>query len=187
MWGYRCFSLLLTGLFLAPGPSAAADNKKYTQTVALLLEEASRGDMTAQYNLGVLYANGRDVTQSYREAAKWYRLAAEKGDARAQSRLGFMYEIGQGVPKDFKEALKWYRLAADQGHVNSQLHLGNIHFNGLGVQKNQTEAYFWWSLAASKGSRAARRNLEMARENLYASHIGETERLAKGNSAITDQ
>ena len=40
---------------------------------------AEQGYADAQYNLGVMYANGHGVSQDYAEAAKWYRLAAEQG------------------------------------------------------------------------------------------------------------
>ncbi len=39
----------------------------------------------AQYNLGVMYANGRGVPQDDKEAVKWYRLAAEQKFAWAQT------------------------------------------------------------------------------------------------------
>ena len=43
-----------------------------------------QGDTNAQFNLGVMYEDGRGVTQDYQEAVKWYRKAAEQGDAEAQ-------------------------------------------------------------------------------------------------------
>ena len=49
--------------------------------------------MTAQYNLGSMYYNGRGVLQDYEEAVFWYRLSAEQGDAYAQRNLGLMYEL----------------------------------------------------------------------------------------------
>jgi hypothetical protein len=52
------------------------------------------------------------VPQDYREAVKWYRLAAEQGYAPAQYSLGLAYEKGQGVPQDFVRARMWFTLAA---------------------------------------------------------------------------
>ena len=75
---------------------------------------ANQGDATAQYNLGLMYANGQGVTQSYTEAVKWYRLAADQGFAQAQFNLGNMYANGRGVAKDYVEAERWWRLVADQ-------------------------------------------------------------------------
>ena len=43
--------------------------------------------MTAQYNLGWMYENGRGVRRDRVEAVRWYRLAAEQGDADAETAL----------------------------------------------------------------------------------------------------
>ena len=84
---------------------------------------AEQGHASAQYNLGVRYANGKGVSQDDAKAVKWYRLAAAGGIASAQSNLGFMYANGKGVPQDDAEAVKWYRLAAEQGHDGAQIAL----------------------------------------------------------------
>ncbi|MDP4855337.1 MAG: SEL1-like repeat protein, partial [Schleiferiaceae bacterium] len=42
---------------------------------------ADQGYAQAQYNLGIMYANGQGVPKSDKEAVKWYRKAAEQGDA----------------------------------------------------------------------------------------------------------
>ncbi len=58
-----------------------------------LIQQASQGNAAAQYNLGVMYANGRGVPQDYVQAMKWYRLAADQGDAKAQFNLAaILYE-----------------------------------------------------------------------------------------------
>jgi len=44
---------------------------------------AEQGDASAQYNLGVMYENGKGVAQDYREAVSWYRLAAADGNTKA--------------------------------------------------------------------------------------------------------
>ena len=49
---------------------------------------AEQGDSMAQFNLGLMYDNGRGVPQDNTEAAKWYRKAAEQGYANAQFNLG---------------------------------------------------------------------------------------------------
>ena len=46
---------------------------------------AEQGHATAQYNLGLMYRNGKGVPQNHKTAVKWYRLAAEQGDAGSRS------------------------------------------------------------------------------------------------------
>jgi len=68
---------------------------------------AEQGDAQAQYNLGVMYDNGKGIPQDYIKAVQWYTEAAKQGDAGAQLFLGVMYYSGKGVPQDYKEAIKW--------------------------------------------------------------------------------
>jgi FOG: TPR repeat, SEL1 subfamily len=63
---------------------------------------------------------------NYREAVKWFRLAAEQGDAKAQYNLGWCYYNGQGVTKNYKETVKWYTLAAQQGDAGAQFYLQKL-------------------------------------------------------------
>ena len=58
---------------------------------------AELGNAAAQYNLGLLYANGQGVPQDYIHAWQWYEQAAAQGDASAQYNLGLLYANGQGV------------------------------------------------------------------------------------------
>jgi S1-C subfamily serine protease len=62
-----------------------------------------------------MYEKGRGVSQDYKSALKWYRLAAEQGDADAQYNLGVMYGTGQGVIQDNVYAHMWWNIAASSG------------------------------------------------------------------------
>ncbi len=72
---------------------------------------AERGNASAQYMVGYLYAQGEGVEASSRTAAKWYRKAADQGDPDAQLNLGLMYVNGVGVKKSYVSAYKWFALA----------------------------------------------------------------------------
>ena len=115
------------------------------------VENATAGNVNAQYNLGMMYRYGEGVPQDYAEAMKWLRLAADQGVAEAQHRIGQMHHNGEGVPQDYAEAVKWYRLAADQGFAVPRLNLAVMYYNGLGVPQDYVEAYAWSSVAAAGG------------------------------------
>ena len=123
----------------------------YLTALRLIRPLAKSGNDVAQYNLGLMYANGNGVRQDYTEALKWYRLAAEQGFAPAQTNLGLMYARGQGVPQNDTEALKWYRLAAEQGYAISQYNLGVRYREGQGVPRDNVRAYMWFILAKKYG------------------------------------
>ena len=143
--------VLLFSLFLGL-PSYSSDfdkgltaynNGDYATALKEWKPLAEKGDVDAQYYLGVLYDNGDGVPQDYKEAVRWYKLAAEQGVAEAQFNLGNMYYDGQGVSVDYKEAVRWFTLAAEQGDVDAQYNLDFIHRKGLGVPQDDKEAVWY--------------------------------------------
>jgi len=77
---------------------------------------AHEGHAEAQYNLGLMHANGQGVALDYITASDWYFKAAAQNLATAQYNLGLMYGLGQGVEKSYVHAHMWWTLAAEQGH-----------------------------------------------------------------------
>ncbi|MBF1271437.1 MAG: sel1 repeat family protein, partial [Neisseria sp.] len=71
------------------------------------LQVAKQGNAQAQFNLGLMYANGQGVRQDDAQAVQWFRKAAEQGVAEAQYNLGVMYANGQGVRQDDAQAVQW--------------------------------------------------------------------------------
>jgi uncharacterized protein len=115
-------AFVLAGGFSAPalaGPFEdgldAARRADYPTVMRLWRPLADQGDARAQLNLGLMYANGRGVSQDYAAAITWYQKAADQGDAEAQLNLGLMYASGRGVPKDPVSAHMWFSLAAAGG------------------------------------------------------------------------
>ena len=65
----------------------AYEKGDYKTAVHIFTKLAKQGSAEAQFHLGVCYENGLGVKQSYEEAVKWYRKAAEQGFAPAQKVL----------------------------------------------------------------------------------------------------
>ena len=145
--------------------------------VRTLRQKANRGDVEAQYNLGVSYREGKGVDRDYAQAVTWWRKAAWQGHARAQSALGFMYANGQGVSSDCVQAVTWYRIAAEQGVARAQFNLGVMYAKGDGVPQDRIEAHKWMSLAAALPESAAARD-KLAQE-MAPSQIAEAQRRAQ--------
>ncbi|NCX62196.1 MAG: sel1 repeat family protein, partial [Betaproteobacteria bacterium] len=66
-----------------------------------------------------MFDDGKGVAQDYKEAVRWYQLAAKQGNAEAQNNLGVMYGLGQGVLQDYTRAHMWLNIAAITGKKNS--------------------------------------------------------------------
>jgi hypothetical protein len=119
------FFLLLASSLLGVSPvwadgewdqaRSAHERGDYTAEVAIIRPMAEKGYPFAQFNLGVLYDEGKGVPLDDGQAMQWYQKAAEQGLPQAQVNLGIMYEQGEGVPPDFVRAYFWYALAESQG------------------------------------------------------------------------
>ena len=134
---------------------------------------------TAQYNLGLMYDNGQGVLQDYKNAAKWYKLAAEQGYASAQYNLGVIYEKGDGLVQDYKTAVKWYKLAAEQGDTPAQYNLGLMYAKGHGVIQDNIYAHMWWNISASNGHRNAVKNRDIIMKRMTTADISTAQKLAR--------
>ena len=151
----------------------------YVQAIELFRSLATHGNAGAQYNLGLMYYEGKSVTQDYQEAVKWYRLAAKQGYAGAQYNLGVVYYEGKSVTQDYQEAVKWYRLAAKQGNAGAQLNLGVMYAKGEGVIQDYVRAHMWFNLSASQGDKDAKKNREKVTKKMTSSQIAEAQRMAR--------
>jgi TPR repeat protein len=74
-----------------------------------------QGDASAQYNLDLLYSEGKGVPQSYERAAELWQQAAAQGYAKAQYNLSALYCNGQGVPQDVARGVALFKQAAAGG------------------------------------------------------------------------
>ena len=131
----------LSAALLAASPAGAQTSDEKLDDARARIEKlllaAEQGDASAQFNLGVMYADGEGVPQNYSEAVRWYRLAAEQGDASAQFNLGIMYANGEGVPQDYSEAMRWFQLAAEQGDASATGVQTELHEAGSSLALDQ--------------------------------------------------
>lgn len=169
--------LLLAFLLLAPMPAQAQVPAPQNPAVdPALLAKASAGEVSAQLQVGDAYAAGsgiarepRQLAADYKQAAVWYRKAADQGSIVAQIHLADLYRDGRGVARDMAQAVAWYRKAAELGDAGAQGTLGLLYSVGMGVERDDVEAYYWLCLAAAvKGPNEAK---YMANRQSVGEHI----------------
>ena len=123
-------------------------SENYTKSLdCYFIVEDKYNDTYSQSWIGVFFERGLGVKQDYKEAAKWFQLAAEQGDDFAQHNLALMYSHGKGVTQDYQEAVKWYLLSAEQGNANAQHNLARLYAEGQGVTKDYVLAHMWFNIA----------------------------------------
>ncbi len=108
---------------------------------------AELGNAQAQYELGRLYDNGKEVLQDEEAALKLYTAAAEQGHVEAHYSLGWMLIEEGGVLQDNEAALKWWTRAAELGDTRTPYLLGCMYALGEAVPQNNVLAFMWFSIA----------------------------------------
>ncbi len=81
----------------------------------------------------------RDASRA-REAAAYFRRAAERGDPQAQVLLGTLYLDGSGLDRNFADGLKWIERAATERYVLPKYVLTFIFAEGFGTPPDVQEA-----------------------------------------------
>jgi TPR repeat protein len=84
---------------------------------------AEEGLTSAQEIMGILSEKGLGVPQSYRDAIKWYSMAAKQDNDRAQFCLGALYAEGRGLPRSEAAAESWFLKAKKNGNDYAQFRL----------------------------------------------------------------
>lgn len=91
------------------------------------------------------------VEDKWKEAANWFRRAAEHGNIDAQNQLADCYLHGYGVDQNPEMAIYWYQQAAEQGDAYAQFCLGTLYDEGECVAQNPEMAVRWYTLSAQQG------------------------------------
>jgi hypothetical protein len=99
-----------------------AGKPNYTEAAVWYRKAADQGHALAQFNLGVMYANGQGFNRDDAQAAMWFEKAARGGDGGAQFNLGRMcHRASLDRRSEHRgesriEAYKWLYVASAQGY-----------------------------------------------------------------------
>lgn len=141
---------------------AAHDRGDHAKAFSIMKPLAEGGDVAAEFNIGLAYANALGVERNDRLAVEWLRKAANAGYHQAEVVLGLMTKFGRGVPADSKAAATWFTKAADGGDPNAQFLLGVAVMEGQGVERDQKRAVGLFKKAAEQGFTQAQISLGAA-------------------------
>lgn len=111
-------------------------------------------------SISELMANGKaaEEKEDYKEAMKWYRIAADLGNAEAQLFLAVGYQQGFGIDKNDDLAFLWAKKSAEQGNSYGQAFVGLMYDERMGlpddddIDNYDEEALKWYNLSAKQGN-----------------------------------
>ena len=153
---------IVAAALASPTPQHIHQSQDYKRLIPL----AKQGNADAQYNLGVMYEGGQRVLQDYKEALKWYRLAAAQSHEGAIENLKSPNIVAAALPsptpQPIHQSQDYKRLIplAKQGNADAQYNLGVMYFTGFGVTESTHEALKWFRLAARQGHIRAKSYLD---------------------------
>lgn len=126
---------------------------------------AQNNDQVGQYNLGLIYEDGKGMPVDYNKAKALYAKAAELGNKHAMTQLAEFYFNGYGGKRDEQQALHWYKKAAALGDSNALYQLGLLSETGVATKLDFANAINYYQAAAQKGNDKAK--LALARMYQY--------------------
>ena len=159
--------VLSMGLCASDFNQAVEDYKSgnYIKALNTFYALAKEDDAKAQYNVGLLYANGLGVQKDLVEAQQWYERAAKQGNGAAQYNLAQIYHLeGRKDIHAYEKAKYWYEKAIEAGINEAYNNLGALYLEGLGLEKNEQKAFELCKIGSEKGDNAAKVNMAV----LYA-------------------
>ena len=155
---------LVEGSEYVRGVQAFAEGD-FQQAADLWLADAYRGSADAQFNVGVLYIEGKGLPVDRGEAIFWFTKAADQGHPEAQYNLGHLLLEQSGDVDKIREGIEWWRKSAEAGFPVAQFNYGRALFFGVGVNENRSESRIWIEKSASNGNARAQEFLTLNQNN----------------------
>ena len=116
----------ITRLTALPGGGAAGPPTDPADARAMLAKAAEANSAEAQFQLGVMYAEGTGGPKDDVAARAMFEKAAAQGNAEALDWLGNFVLSGRGGPQDTKAAKDYYEKAAALGNEDAKAALKRL-------------------------------------------------------------
>jgi len=145
-------SLALTISIISFGQNAEDLNKKskelidrrdFKNAIPLIQKAADLGNAEAQYNYGVCYQQGVEVTKNDSTANVWFLKSALNGWKDAQFKIAYSYATGRGLKQNYTKAFEWSLKCAEQNDPGCMFNVINCYLEGSGVNKNLDSMLIW--------------------------------------------
>ena len=117
--------IFLVAIFLCM-PQIGASGAESLATLKRLDRD---GNVSATYNLGVRYWEGKGVKQSDAKAVEYFKKAAEELFPPAVFTMGIAFQTGRGVDLDLEAARDWFRKSFSLGYEKAGPRLARLELS----------------------------------------------------------
>ncbi|QXO18945.1 J domain-containing protein [Vibrio ostreae] len=122
-----------------------------------LIQLANQGDRAAQYQLGVDYQTGHNLTINLNDAFYWFQQAAQQGHPQAMQQLANAYQHGLGTEADTTQALYWLTRQLLSGDSNAAMAIGQLYESLDSSPAPSAMAELWYHSLADQNPQAEQR------------------------------
>lgn len=127
---YMPFYLGATYLYIARNENVTQRKEYYVEAFKWLEFASEKGDVLAQYNLGLMYYNYEGVQyRDYDKAFELFSLSAKKDFIPSFYPLGECYQNGHGTKIDYQKAGDCFKYATENG-IDCTRELDNLYTSG---------------------------------------------------------
>jgi TPR repeat protein len=168
----NCFAGLKEGL-------ADFDRGAFQQALATLQPLAEKGDVSAQYAVGIASYQGLGTPQDYALAMKWFSRAAAQDLAPAEYCVGVMLAHGEGVHANPAAAIGWYKRAGAHGYAPAFHNLAVQYGDGRGVSQDMAMSLGYFMVSAERGVAQDAATRDMLLLNLKPNQVTAARALAR--------
>ncbi len=141
-------AMLVIGSIYEEGDAETGIKQDFAKAVEWYTKAAATDLTEAQFQLALLYLQGKGVKADPAVAGQWLLKAATKGHPPSQSAYAGLLVEGEGVAKNPAKAALWFLRAAKQDHGYAQRKLANLYFSGLGVPLDYARCAAWYRRAS---------------------------------------
>jgi TPR repeat protein len=142
--------------FLQINPNVRVVKSETSQKYFYAKRAAERGNARAQYDLGLMYANGKGVEKNEALALMWFNRAAQNNFSKSTPAKKVVSTRAQALKvvrtKGTSQKFKFAKEAAAKGNARAQFDLAMMYINGEGVNKNELLAFNYFHKAARNNS-----------------------------------
>lgn len=141
---------LSSDLFYSQGMDML-ESGNYKEAIKAFGRSAKEGNHDAQYQIGLMYLEGKGIAENPEDAAYWFRKAAQNGHAASQFEIGYCFANGIGVQPDARIAAEWFWRAAENGDPDAAFYLARMYRDGIGMTADTEKARKYYKIAADHG------------------------------------
>ena len=137
-------------------PNVEVAKSQTSQKYFYAKRAAEKGNARAQYDLGLMYANGNGVAKNEALALMWFNRAAQNNFSKSSTAKKVVRSRVQAPKvvrtKGTSQKFKFAKKAAKRGNARAQFDLAMMYHKGEGVSKNEQLAFNYFHKAARNNS-----------------------------------